>query len=544
MGLIKEISGEFRDWLGGVVSWPLDLSGGGLWGGVAPAASGAVVTEFTALQVPTFLACIRIISDQIASLPLLIMERQADGSEVPAWNHPFTRMLNNQPNPEVNAADFKQAGQVSVLLNGNCYIQIVENKAGNPVALYLRSPFRTFAYRNSKSGDLIYKTSDTLDGREEVIDPDHMIHVKGISFDGIMGLSPVKVYARELLGHDLAAQTYGSKFFANDSRPGGYLKSAAPMKDAAKLSAVQSWTAAHSQGETHRMALLDGGLTWEAVGVTPEEAQFLQTRQFNRSQIAAMFGVPGHMVGDDADEARAVLEQKLVEFRIFTIMPWAKKWEQSINSKLFPNGGKYFAKFDTTELERPTYDVLLKGIQTARYGGLISMNEARKILKLNPLIESNFESTNPADRFWMPVNMVDVSIDQPTPIAEAAPGTTPDAQEHKPSQGGVGGKDLQPGVNSKVFASSFADAVVRIQARKNPTAKDYEKVFLPVLSSIGMSTRSEDVMPAQLAEFIRGYIKGIAHRMTENKFSDDELNRAVREITNKSNSIEPTEDGD
>jgi HK97 family phage portal protein len=148
-----------------------------------------------------------------------------------------------------------------------------------PAALYLRSPFRTFPYRSSKTGNLIYKTADTLDGQEQTILPEDMIHVKGFSFDGLVGLSPVKVYAREVLGCDLAAQNYSAKFFANDSRPGGYLKSVTPMKDQAKLTAVQTWQAAHTQGNTHRMALLDGGLTWEAVGTNPEEAQFIQTRQ-------------------------------------------------------------------------------------------------------------------------------------------------------------------------------------------------------------------------------------------------------------------------
>jgi HK97 family phage portal protein len=536
MSFLKDVGREVRDFLGGTVSWPLDLMGGGLWGGVAPAASGAVVTEYTALQVAAYYACIRIISDQIASLPLLVMERQADGSEIPAWNHPLMNVLHTQPNPEICGADFKQAGQGHLLLNGNCYIQIVSNEGGSPAALYLRSPFRTFPYRNSQTGELIYKTTDTLNDREEKILPEDMIHVKGFSFDGLVGLSPVKVYAREVLGVDLAAQNYSAKFFANDSRPGGYLKSVNTMKDAAKLTAVQTWNAAHSQGSSHRMALLDGGLTWEQVGVAPEEAQFIQTRQFNRSQIAAIFGVPGHMVGDDADAPRAVLEQKGVEFLLYTIKPWARKWEQAINSKLFPTGGKYSAKFDTTELERPTYDVLLKGIQMARYAGLMSGNEGRKLLKLNPRIKSDYESKNPADALWMPVNMVPIKAEEPQPAEPKPPAST--------SQGGVGGNDQQPGTHSKVFVASFTDAVNRISARKNPTEKDFEKIFLPVLTSIAMSTRTEDIIPAPLASFIGGYIKGIAHRFAEGKFGlpADELTRAVGEIGKKSSELDPEDE--
>jgi HK97 family phage portal protein len=535
---LKSFGTELRDFFGGTISWPMDLIGGGLWGGIAPATSGAVVTEYTALQVGAYYACVRIISDQIASLPLLVMERQADGSEIPAWNHPLMKLFHTTPNSESTSSDFRQAGQGHLLLNGNCYIQIAWNGAGMPGALYLRSPFRTFPFRDRKTGDLIYKTTDNIDGQETKLDSEDVIHVKGFSFDGLVGLSPVKVYAREVLGCDLAAQNYGAKFFANDSRPGGYLKNTARMKDAEKLNAATTWNLAHSQGNAHRMAILDGGLTWEGVGVAPEEAQFIQTRSFNRSQIAAIFGVPGHMVGDDADAPRAVLEQKGVEFLSYTIKPWAKRWEQAINAKVFPTG-KYFVKFDTTELERPTYDVLLKGIQMARYAGLMSANEGRKLLKLNPRIKSDYESENPADALWIPVNMVPVKAEEPEPEP------TPAAPE---SQGGVGGADQQPGVmkaNSKVFASTFADAVNRITARGKPTERDFDRCFMPVLAAIAMSTRSEDVIPGAFVEFLHGYVKGIAHRFATGTFAPvgDELDRAVREINGKSPEIDP-EDGD
>jgi HK97 family phage portal protein len=418
---------------------------------------------------------------------------------------------------------------------------MVENKGGSPAALYLRSPFRTLPWRDMKTGELVYKTTDTMDSHERRIPAENIIHVKGFSFDGIVGLSPVKVYAKETLGVDLAAQSYAAKFFANDSRPGGYLKAPGIVTDKQKLQSIASWTAAHTQQNTHKVALMDNGWSWEKVGAAPEEAQFIQTRQLNRAQIAAIFGVPNHMVGDDSDEPRANLEQKGIEFLNYTIRPWLSKWEHSLNAKLFPQGGKVYCKFDTTNLERTSFDVLLKGIQMARYAGLMTMNDGRKLLKLPPVVENDFGTTNPADKFWMPVNMYIVSEDQPEPIA----------LDPADSQGGVGGADTgkgtkppkngKPAVNARPFIATFRNAFDRILARNKRSADDWERIFLPVLTSIAMTARDEDVIPAELAGFVRDYLRGMADRAagwTKDSCAG-ELERALREIGKKSGEVAP-----
>lgn len=530
--------------MGGVLSYPQDLIGGGLGWGLAPAQSGAVVTEFTAMQCAAYFACIRIISDQIASLPLGVFELRDDGSEVRNWDHPLARLLDSQPNPECSAPDFRQAAQGHLLLNGNAYIEIVYNNGGSPAALYLRSPFRTMPWRDMKTGELVYKTTDTMDSHERRIPTQNMIHLKGFSFDGIVGLSPVKVYAKETLGVDLAAQSYAAKFFANDTRPGGYLKAPGITTDKQRLQSITSWTAAHSQQNTHKMAILDNGWTWEKVGTAPEEAQFIQTRQLNRAQIAAIFGVPSHMVGDTSDEPRANLEQKGIEFLNYTIRPWTVKWQGPLNARLFPAGGKVFCKFDTTNLERTSFDVLLKGIQMGRYAGLLTMNDGRKLLKLPPVVENDFDTTNPADKFWMPVNMYVVSEDQPEPVAL-------DPVAGDKSQGGVGGDDTtggskppkngKPAVNARPFVAPFNDAFARILSRTKPSEKDYQRTFAPVLVAIAMSTRDEDLIPEELAGFIRDYIRFMADRASTwtKDSAAGELDRAMREIGKKSGEVAP-----
>lgn len=549
---IASLAAEVRDFIGSAISWPLDLIGNGFLG-VAPSQSGIIVNEFNAMQCAAYFACVRIISDQVATLPLHVYEVQADGSEVVAANHPYERMLSAQPNPETCAADFRQAGQGHLLLSGNCYIEMVENRGGRVAELYLRSPFRTFPYRR-RDGSLWYKTSDTMDGHERELEAASVIHLRGFGLDGLVGLSPVKVYAKEVLGVDLAAQSYGAKFFANDARPGGYLKNPAPMKDPQILQAVATWNAAHTQGNQHRMAVLHGGLAWEKVGIDPNEAQFIQTRQMNRAQIASIFGVPGHMVGDDADQPRAVLEQKGVEFLLYTIKPWARKWDSNFTGKLFPGGGKYVVRFDTSSLERPTYDVLLKGIQVARYAGLMSINDGRKALKLNPLLRENFKTDNPADMLMIPVNMM--PVDERQLVANNLQDDPNDGGDGKAGggMGGPGGSPTQPPQRkptpkqpqtmSWIFESSFRDAFNRLKARKDPKLKDYERIFTPVLITIAAATRNvedgEDLMPEELVGYVKGYVAGMAHRGL-GEFRE-ELDRAVREIFARSAEIPPPDD--
>ncbi len=541
---LSSLAAETREFIGAAISWPLDLIGNGFLG-VAPSQSGIIVNEFNAMQCAAYYACVRIISDQIATLPLHVYEVQPDGSEIVAEGHPYERMLQVQPNPETCAADFRQAGQGHLLMSGNCYIEMVENNAGRVAELYLRSPFRTFPYRK-RDGSLWYKTSDTMDGHERVLPADSVIQIRGFGLDGLVGLSPVKVYAKEVLGVDLAAQAYGAKFFANDARPGGYLKSATMMKDAQKLSAVSSWNAAHTQGNQHRVAVLDGGITWEKVGTPPEEAQFIATRQLNRSQIASIFGVPGHMVGDDADAPRAVLEQKGVEFLLYTIRPWARKWDSNLTAKLFPGGGKYLVRFDTSSLERPTFDVLLKGIQVARYAGLMTINDGRRALKLNPLVRANFDTDNPAERLMIPVNMM--PVDDRQLVANTI---EEDPNDPGAPKGGLGGAPTQPPQKkptpkapqtmSRVFEASFRDAFNRLKSRKDPKTKDYDQVFTPVLLTIAAASRDleepEDALPGELVDYVRGYVAGMAHRGLGD--FEAELDRAVREIFARSAAIPP-----
>jgi HK97 family phage portal protein len=576
---------EFRDSLGSVISFPADYFAG--WFGVAPSDSGVEVNELTAMQIAAFVGCTRLLSDAISSTPINVYEHMDDGSERLAVEHTLQPVLRLTPNRDCTIADFLHAGQTHLCLTGNCYSEIGHNGAGQPAGLFLRNPFRTIPYRFAKGGpggfdmqpgDLFYKTNDTMTGNERIIRADDVVHVKGLGMDGLVGLSPVKYYSREVLGNDLAAQSYSAKFFANDSRPGGYLRTPGYRSPEDKLKDAQTWIAAHARGNARRLAILDGGMEWVNVGIPPEEAQFLQTREFNRTQIACIFGIPPHFLGEAA-ESRANMEQRALEFLTFTLKPWLNKWEQALNFRLFPtvgrNAGRFFARFDTSQFERATYADLLKGVQMGRYAGLMTPNEGRKLLGLQPYSKKQLNSKDPSDKLWQPVNMAWVTSDwndQAAPGANKGKGSGGDDQD-----GGDGGSATPSGTTQGgdrsdlelkryfvLFYGTFRDAFGRILARNNADEADYERCFTAVLTSIAAAFEcapdqrepGDLSLSASSAEYVRAYARGLMLRLSElpagktaaeiDGAAAHELTRAIRQIRRECQppAPEPIEDPD
>jgi HK97 family phage portal protein len=547
---------EFRDFISSMVSFPQDFLGNF---GLPPSESGAIVNEFSAMQIAAYFGCIRVISDAVATLPLNVCERKEDGSEVIVYNHPLQTILHAQPNSEVTAADWRQCAQSHMLLTGNSYAEIVFNRGGQVDSLYVRSPFATFPYRDNE-GHLIYKVHDDPNGSERTIDAAHMLHIKGYGIDSLVGLSPVKYFGREIIGTEISAQSYSANFFKNQATPSGYLQSpSANMSPKQQLEAVNSWLQAHGRGNSHTPAVLLKGWEWKNTGANPEDSQLIQLRQFNREQIGAMFGVPQHMIGG-AEDNKATIEQKALEFLTFTLKPWLHKWEQAINMKLFPkigrNANRYFAKFDTTSLEQPDFKTKIQGLQMARYAGLVTAQEGRKALNYNPYEVTQLTSKNPADRLLQPVNMVFVGEDTLNVPDIPKPGqdtvsegeNTPVAPKDNNSVTEKNSIKVTPDAEIlhyfRTFGPAFSDAFGRIKARKKPDEKDFQRTFTPILTSIaaGFSYDPTTTEPAinpvsdELSGAIRDYINDMALRAAEWKSEDAaavELRRAITYIRSK-----------
>lgn len=543
---------EFRDFLSSVISFPADYFAG--WFGVAPSESGVEVNELTAMQIAAFVGVQRVLGDAVSLTPLEVVEINKDGSEAVTYEHPLADVLQLQMNPETTAADVKQTGQIHLLQTGNFYGEIGYNGAGQPAAIYPRSPFATFPYRNIAgeqgrrpagpldNGELFYKTTDTPGHYERAIRRQDMVHVKGMGLDSLVGLSPVKYYAREVLGTDLAAQSFSAKFFANDARPGGYLKAPGFLNPDRKKQALMSWMAGHARGQANKPALLDGGWTWEKVGVPPNEAQFIETRKFNREQIAAIFGVPPHFLGI-SEESRANMEQRALEFLVFVLKPWLNKWEQAINIKMFPragrNAGRFYARFNTTNFERATYADLLKGVQMGRYAGLYTADDGRRLLGEQPYSNKELKSNNPAEKLLRPVNMVYVTeqdLKAQTESPQGSGGTGGEGQGGNdqgggdgggtPASGGTQGGNRSNKADSEIkhyfllFSSTFRDALGRILARSKADEADFQRCFAPTLTAIAAAFECDPARrePGDMrlsdtsAQTVRDYIRSMAHR--------------------------------
>lgn len=494
---------EFRDFFDGFFDSPANYAGG--FGLLAPTESGIDVNETSSLTVGAVAACQRIISSAVASMGCYVYERMPDGGHRLATEHPLFPILSLSPTPEYPAVDFFSTGQVNLLQNGNGYAEILRNEGGQVAELLLRSPFRTQTYRDNVTGSIYYKTTDTPTGKERTVAAKDMIHVKNMGVVPYIGLSPIRMYMREVIGVAMAAQAYGARIFKNDTRPGGYLKSAATVNKDKKLEQIQSWVAGHRGANNHMPAYLDGGVEWANVGIAPDEAQFLQTRQFQRSEIASIYGVPAHMLGDP-QETKATIEQKALEFLLWTVKIWLRRWEHAFNVKLFPtvgrNAGKFFAKFDTSEFERADYATMLKGIQTGRYAGLYSIDEGRKLLGLNPTTSTYFDGSVPGSTLFRPVNMAIMSDDPTMNAVQGTPGSQPQDPDDDTSGGSGSGKGNNDGAapaedqpdpaddgadDSRALALClplFEGALTHIEALNKPTSKAIQERLTPVFQAL------------------------------------------------------------
>ncbi|HEL0588902.1 TPA: phage portal protein [Streptococcus equi subsp. zooepidemicus] len=350
--------------------------------------SGKRVNERSAMQMTAVYSCVRILSEAIASLPLNVYRYNADGGKEKAYEHPLFRLLHDEPNPEMTSFIFRETLMTHLLLWGNAYAQIIRNGKGEVIALYPLMPDRMSVDRDEK-GHLYYrytKSSDdapTMEGSTVVLDPSDVLHVPGLGFDGLVGYSPIAM-AKNAIGLAIAAEEYGSKFYANGAAPSGVLEHPGTLKDPAKVR--DSWNAAFGgSSNSHKVAVLEEGLKYTPISISPNEAQFLETRKFQINEIARIFRVPPHMVGDLEKSSFSNIEQQSLEFVKYTLDPWVIRWEQALFKALLSEEEKkdYFFKLNVEGLLRGDYASRMNGYATARQNGWMSANDIRELEDLD-----------------------------------------------------------------------------------------------------------------------------------------------------------------
>ena len=350
--------------------------------------SGKAVTERSAMQMTAVYSCVRILAEAVAGLPLNLYRYTEDGGKEKAIDHPLYLLLHDEPNPEMSSFVFRETLMTHLLLWGNAYAQVIRNGKGEVVALYPLMPNKMTVDRDER-GQLYYSYQRSNDeairskGQTVILRPSDVLHIPGLGFDGLVGYSPIAM-AKNAIGMAIACEEYGAKFFANGAAPGGVLEHPGTIKDPQRVR--ESWQSTFGgSGNANKIAVLEEGMKYTPIGISPEQAQFLETRKFQINEIARIFRVPPHMVGDLEKSSFSNIEQQSLEFVKYTLDPWVIRWEQSIQRTLLSQGEKahYFVKFNLEGLLRGDYQSRMNGYATARQNGWMSANDIRELENLD-----------------------------------------------------------------------------------------------------------------------------------------------------------------
>ena len=338
------------------------------------------VNEFTAMQMTAVYSCVRVLSETLAGLPLHLYKKEDRNSKEKAKNHPLYFLLHDEPNDEMTSFVFRETLMTHLLLWGNAYAQIIRNGRNEIVSLYPLMPNKMTVMR-SEDGEIFYKYKHKYD--DVYLLKEDVLHIPGLGFDGLIGYSPIAM-AKNAIGMAMACEDYGASSFQNGAQPGGVLEHPGIIKDPERVRA--SWNAAF-QGpkNANKVAVLEEGMKYQPIAIAPSEAQFLETRKFQLNEIARIFRIPPHMIGDLERSSFSNIEQQSLEFVKYTLDPWVLRWEQSLERSLLTRKEKesYFIKFNVDGLLRGDYQSRMNGYAVGRQNGWMSANDIRELENLD-----------------------------------------------------------------------------------------------------------------------------------------------------------------
>lgn len=344
------------------------------------------VTPDSAVTISAVYACVRILAESIASLPLKLM-RKDGASREEASDHPLYRILKEEPNARQTSFEFREMLQGHLGLRGNAFARIIRDGRGNPLQLEPWNPVdvdvRVARDRNGDDYPVYVYRGQTLDSY-------YVLHIKGLSSDGLIGLSPIRLM-RETLGLALSARAHGLSLYGNNATPGGVINTPLAMTAEQVQKLREEWDRTHKGvGNSGRPAILYGGMTWQSVGFNNTDAQFLEGRRFDVEEIARAYRVPLHLLQstEKATSWGSGIEQQNIGFLEYTLRPWLVRWEQSLNRALLTErmkGEGYYFKFNLDALLRGDFKTRMEGYRTGIESGIYSINEVRRIEDLNPL---------------------------------------------------------------------------------------------------------------------------------------------------------------
>lgn len=392
--------------------------------------SGVHVSEQSSLQIGAVYACVSLLSKIMGSLPLFVYRRLSPG-KARAPDHPLYSLLHDEPNPEMTAMIWRETMTGHLALWGNCYSEIEYDENWIPKALWPLRPDGTFPYRDQQTGQIMYSTFIPRLNISVALPAWRVLHVPLFGLDGYMGKSPIRLHM-ETLGMSVAMTRYGGSFFSNGAKPSGVLTHPKTLSEAAQTRLRNTFDVKYGGLENScRTMILEEGLDFHQIAIKPEEAQFLESRNFSVNEIARIYSVPPHMIGELSRSTNNNIEHQGIEFQTMTMMPYCVRYEQEYTRKLLSSKEKkkFFVEHFMDGLSRGDMGSRYTSYSQAINGGWMSPDEARAAENLNPI------ENGQGKIYRVPVNTLPAEIAlkfwtaKMTPAQNSAKGGEEDAKQ-------------------------------------------------------------------------------------------------------------------
>ncbi|HYD58960.1 MAG TPA: phage portal protein [Noviherbaspirillum sp.] len=446
--------------------------------------SGARVTPSTAMTLPAVLACVRVLAESFAVLPFMLFQPRARGRGPQVRNHWLYRLLAKAPNRFQSPYEFRLMLMGHLALRGNAFCQIAANSRGEITELLPLHPDRmSIEPLSNGSYRYVYLSED---GRTLPFARHEIWHLRGMSDDGYMGLSMIQL-AREAIGEGLAMQSYASRFFSNDAKPGGgwieYPGSFATNE--AKKKFRDSWQENQGGANRGKVAVLEKGMKFHELGVKHSDAQFLESRGAKRSEIASIFRVPPHKIMDLERSTNNNIEHQGIEFWNDTMLPWIRLWESSISFFLLGEESDLEPCFDHTVMMLGDGKSRAERLARLVLSGILLRNEARE--------EEGYDPIDGLDEPMQPANMMTLEQaekqEQQRPSQPAGPVDDTGARLARVLQGNAARMARRLKAGKSVDAAVLAEALGISEERAaawSPDPSDTEEQLTAALISLGV----------------------------------------------------------
>ncbi len=353
------------------------------WHGIGGTYTGKTVNENSALQVTAFFACIRLLAETMGAMPSAIFAKEKNGNAARAEDHPLHEVLVMQPNSDMNGVEYREASTSNLAARGNTYSIIERRSSGDVISLYPVPAARMQMKRNESTNfEIRYGVADR--GKQEWYPSEKIWHRRGFSFDGLMGLSPLQC-AREAIGLSLAGEEFNARLFGQGLVPSALVSIPQWLTDEQRVIANKKLLEMHTGAQNLRKPmLLEGGMKVEAGLMTPDDAQFLQLRQFTVIEICRMLGVKPHMIAALERATDNNIEKLSLEFVQFTMLPHFRRDETAVRKLLKPaDRSKFFYRYNFEGILRADSLARATFLSTMVQNGLMTRNEARSKENLN-----------------------------------------------------------------------------------------------------------------------------------------------------------------